>query len=235
MLKNATKVIALTENEKNLYREMGVNPSCVEIIPNGLDIEEVRSKIRPGQFRKKFNMPPDEKIVLFLGRLNQTKGIDLLIRSFAIARLPNTCLVVVGPDDGCLSMAKRIAQDHGVQNQVLFTGPIYGDEKYSVYYDADVFVRSSSLEGMPMAVIESVVCGTPVIITPECGLHDVVNGRIGFVVKPDVDSLSHGLEEILTNKHLHKTFSQNTEEIAKHFDLKEVTNAMEKVYQSILN
>jgi len=234
MLKKANKVIALTNDEKNLYLRMGVKPDCIDVIPNGLDIESIYKKIKPGAFRKSLGISSYEKIILFVGRINKTKGVDLLVKAFAKASLDNTRLVIVGPDDGYLHFVKKIIKKIGIdRRKIIFTGPIYGDDKYSAYHDADVFVRSSYLEGMPMGVIEALICGTPVIITKQCGLTDIVDKKVGVVVEYDEKMLTVALKKIIENDSFRNYYIEKTKEISKNFDINNVVDRLEKLYFSL--
>jgi len=83
ILGKASKVIALTEAEVREYGQVGVPKEKICIIPNGLDLEQFKKLPDEGLFKKKFGVKCDEKVILYMGRVNKTKGIDFLIRSFA--------------------------------------------------------------------------------------------------------------------------------------------------------
>jgi glycosyltransferase involved in cell wall biosynthesis len=89
ILKNASKAFALTEIEKKQYMKMGIKEENIEIVPLGIDIEEYKNLPPKGNFRKKYHIKNDEKLLLFVGRINKIKGLDLLIKSFSILNNEN--------------------------------------------------------------------------------------------------------------------------------------------------
>jgi glycosyltransferase involved in cell wall biosynthesis len=82
ILKNASKVLALTEVEKNQYLNMGVCEGKIEIVPLGISLEEYSKLPSKGKFRHKYNIAEDENLLLFIGRIHKIKGLDLLLHSF---------------------------------------------------------------------------------------------------------------------------------------------------------
>ncbi|MGB9726468.1 MAG: glycosyltransferase, partial [Fervidicoccaceae archaeon] len=78
LLREASKVIALSHIEAEQYRSMGVPEEKIAIIPNGIDLSEYANLPPKGSFKRKFNIPDDKKIILYLGRIHKTKGIDFL-------------------------------------------------------------------------------------------------------------------------------------------------------------
>ena len=190
ILKSATKVIALNSVEAEQYRAMSVPEEKIAIIPNGIDLSEYVNLPPNGTFKKKFNIPEDKKIILYLGRIHKIKGIDILIKAYAYMRnkmnLRDIVLVIVGPDDGYLNEAKRLAQALDVSNHVLFTGPLYGEDKMAAYIDSEVYVLPSRYETFPMTILEAYACGKPVVASEVGGLRDLVkNGETGLLFKPE--------------------------------------------------
>jgi glycosyltransferase involved in cell wall biosynthesis len=106
LLKNASKLIAVSKVEKDQYIKMGLTEKKIEIIPNGLDVSEYEKLPERGKFRKKYGIASDEKIILYLGRLFKLKGLDFLISGFSnlLDRYQGAILVIAGPDDGYLSI-----------------------------------------------------------------------------------------------------------------------------------
>ena len=142
LLRDASKVIALSTVEAEQYRAMGVPEEKIAIIPNGIDLTEYANLPLKGSFKKKFGIDEDEKIVLYLGRIHKIKGIDILVRAFAeiIEKLDDVKLVIVGPDDGYLGEIETQIKSLNIKNKVLIPGPLYGEDKLAAYVDADVYV-----------------------------------------------------------------------------------------------
>ena len=187
IIQNASKVIALSRVEAEDYKCAGVPAEKIAIVPNGIDLTEYSDLPSKGSFKKKFGLDKNEKIVLYLGRIHEIKGIDILVRAFAniLHKLDDVRLVIVGPDDGYLAEIKALIKALRIEDKVLVSGPLYGVAKLEAYVDADVYVLPSRYETFPMTVLEAYACGKPVIASKVGGLTDLVaNGQTGLLVDP---------------------------------------------------
>jgi len=236
ILKNAKKIIAVTDIEKEQLKNFGISEEKIEIIPNGIDLEKYENLPSRGCFRKKFGIYEDEKIVLYLGRIHRIKRIDILVKAFAdiIEDLDDVKLVIVGPDDGYLADIESLIKDLKIENNILITGPLYGMDKLEAYVDADVYVLPSSYEIWGMTIIEAMACGTPILITQNCGLADFVDNNVGVTFELDCENLKETLFEMLTNDKKLKIFREKCKEVVKTFDIKRVVKKLENVYLSII-
>ena len=237
ILKDASKVIALTKTEAEQYRKMGVDEDKIEIIPNGIDLSEYENLPEKGEFRKRYRIKDDEKIILYLGRIHKIKGPDLLARAFAelSRKIEDVKLVIVGPDDGFLSTLKTQIEDLKVEDKILFTGPLYEKDKLKAYVDADVYVLPSVYETFPVAVLEACACGTPVIVTDGCGIAEIVEGKAGYVVEYDKDQLRDVIIEVLSDEGLRRRFEEEGRSLVrKEFEWDIVVKRIEKIYHQTL-
>lgn len=202
ILRNAARLHALNEMEREQFIDLGVEPERVAILPNGVDLEQYRSLPPVNGFRARFGIPEGVPIVLFLARVNKIKGVDFLVSSFDLLRRvsPQAVLVIVGPDDGYLTEVKRQVQTLGISNQVRFTGYLDGDDKLQAYQSASVYVLPSAYEMFAITLLESLACGTPIIATDRCGLADFVRQNdLGSIVNyGDVGGLQNEITRILS-------------------------------------
>lgn len=236
ILKDASKVVALTTTETEQYKKMGVDEDKIEIVPNGIDLSEYDNLPKRGEFRKKYLIREDEKVILYLGRIHKIKGIDLLVEAFSdlIKELDDIRLVIVGPDDGFLSSLKRQIEDLKIGDRILFTGPLYERDKLKAYVDADVYVLPSIYETFPNTVLEACVCGTPVIVTDRCGIADFVD-KVGCVVEYDKDQLRDAIIKILSDEELRRRFGEGGRRLVeKEFSWDKVVLDVEKIYLSVI-
>ena len=237
VLRKASKVIALSQTEAQQYKDIGVPEEKIAIIPNGINMSEYNDLPRKGSFKKKFTINDDEKIVLYLGRIHRIKGIDILVETFAdvIEKLGDVKLVVVGPDDGYLDEVERLIKALQIENNVLMLGPLYGKDKLKAYIDADVYVLPSRYETFPMSVLEAVACGTPVILTENCGVKEYFRDKVGLVVKPDSENLSEALLEILLDKRKQGFFRRNSKIVIGSFNISKTVSKLEEVYERMVD
>lgn len=235
ILNNASKVIALTAAEANQYMQMGMDESKIVIIPNGINIEEFENLPNKGEFKRKYSITDNERIILYLGRIDIIKGIDLLIDSFSdlVNKVDNIRLVVVGPSSDYLPILKQKVMDLGIADKVLFTGTLYGRDKLESYVDADVYVLPSRYETFPNTVLEAAACGIPVIITDQCGITDIVKGKLGYVVEFDEDKLKNAMSKVLSDKDRSiKDSFEGIKFVKEQFNWSTVIKQIENTYKS---
>ena len=237
LLKDAAKLIALVPMEAEQYKSMGASEDKIEIVPNGIDISEFENLPPRGEFRKKWGINDNQKMILYLGRIHKVKGLDLLAEAFAgLSRdLDNARLVVVGPDDGYLRALKELIKELKVEGKVLFTGPLYQKDKLQAYVDADVYVLPSVYEIFGITVLEALACGTPVVVTDRCGIADVINGQAGLVVPYDKEQLRHALLHTLGNDKLRREFGEKGKLlVCERFNWEKIVEQVEDLYKRVL-
>lgn len=234
VLNDANLLLALTKHESMQYQKMGVPPEKIRIVPNGID-PSVCNPIHRNNFRNEYEIRDDEQIILYLGRLHKIKGIDLLVESFykLTAELDNVRLVIAGPDDGVLGVLETLIEKHGLEDKVIFTGPLYDNKKFEAYLDADVYILPSRYEIFGNTVLEACACGTPVIVTDRCGISDFVE-EFGFVVPFDINELEKAIKCILKSDYSFKSRKHLQNLLKSRFSLEEVSNKIEKIYTEIL-
>jgi glycosyltransferase involved in cell wall biosynthesis len=215
LLHDASKVIALNKTEADQYKKMGVSENKIEIVSNGIDLLEYKCLPEKGHFRNKHHIHNNEKIILYLGRIHKTKGIDMLVEAYSdlVKDLKESRLVIVGPDDGHLSELKKQTDELGIEDKVLFTGPLFNRDKLTAYVDADVFV-TPKFSGLPVTFIEACACGLPIITTTEGDDIDWINDNVGFVVEYDKCSIYQAVLKILQDEKLWNDFSNNGKNLA---------------------
>jgi len=236
ILKNASKVIAVTKTEAEQYKKIGVSEDKIVIIPNGVDLSLFHHLPKKGTFRDKYRISLDAKIVLYLGRLHKIKGIDLLIDAFSELQkqVPMSKLVIVGPDEGFYVTLRNQASRSNVGDNIIFTGPLYGEDKLSVYVDADAYVLPSIYEAFAITVLEAWMCGTPVIVTKGCSISDLV-GNAGLVVEYDKYELKNAILKVFKNDDEIKKFKENGKRlVTETLNIESSVNKIEELYlQSI--
>jgi glycosyltransferase involved in cell wall biosynthesis len=176
---------ALTSKEADQIACVIGTASRVVVAPNGLDTRPV--------LPAKFGRLNGRKRALFLGRLHPKKGLDLLVRAGVScgSAKDDWELVIAGPDEGGHeSEVRRWVKEAGMQDQVVFTGPVAGAAKYELLASADLFVLTSYSEGFPMAPLEAMATGLPVLLTAECNLPEVERASAGWVCAAQAEAVA---------------------------------------------
>lgn len=234
ILINASKLIAVTQKEADQYKKWGLETNRIEIVPNGINISDYTKLPKKGQFREKYNINNNEKVILYLGRINKIKGIDLLVSAFEKVSkdLKNVKLVIAGPDDGFLTQIQKQVKKLKLSDRVIFTGPLYDENKLMAYVDADIYVLPSKYEIFGITALEALACGIPVIITENCGICEYINENM-FIIGNDENELKNSILSVLNNKTLNETKTSDKDSI-KFLDWKSIILDLEKIYNAIL-
>ncbi len=130
----------------------------------------------------------DRRILLFLGRIHEKKGCDLLIRAFAgaAAAEPSLHLVMAGPDQaGWVAKLKALAQELGVAGRITWPGMLRDEMKWGAFYAAEAFVLPSHQENFGIAVAEALGCGVPVLISDKVNIYGEILAHNAGLVAPD--------------------------------------------------
>jgi glycosyltransferase involved in cell wall biosynthesis len=198
ILRDARRVIAVSEEEAEYDRQMGANFQKVAVIYNGMDVSLFRDLPEYGKFRKKFNI--NGKMILYLGRIHKSKGIRFLIEAFSIAskKVKDSYLVIAGPDDGYKCEIDLLVNSLNLNDNVIITGFLDEKSKISAYVDADLFVSPVKyMGGVGLTPLEAILCGTPAIVTDECG-EIFKKANAGCLVRyNDLNELSKTMEHML--------------------------------------
>jgi glycosyltransferase involved in cell wall biosynthesis len=200
VLGGAVRVVATSLQEQKELIEERVAPRKIIVRRNGVELP--KHPPAPGVFRSQWQIPREALLVLFLGRIVGKKSPELLLEAFIRwRRMPETArtavLVFVGPaeKEERQRLEAEVTRQHLGKN-VLFTGPLYGEGKWSALTDADIFVLPSQNENFGNAAAEAIACGTPVVVTDRCGIAPLVEGRAGLVIPHECEELVRALHQL---------------------------------------
>lgn len=185
---------ALCQKEYEDIRAYGQRQP-IAIIPNGINLPS--SDLH---FEKTDNC----RHLLYLGRLHQKKGVDLLLLALANIKRSQPDLLdgwvvdIVGWDDeNCQVTLETIVRDNGLNNIVVFHGGKFGEDKQHMYAIADGYILPSHGEGMPMTVLEAWAWRKPVIMTPKCNIPEGFEAGAALKIEDNVASVTEGLSLFL--------------------------------------
>lgn len=235
ILDSASKIIALTEFEKEQYKIMKVPDNKIVIIPNGIDLSLFENLPLFGNFRKEYNISFDKKIVLYLGRIHRIKGLDILIKAFFDIQKENSnvLLVIAGPYDKYQEVLITQINDLKIFDKVIFTGPLYGKKKFDAYVDADVYILPSRYETFPNTILEALACQKPIITTNNCGIAEYLQ-ECGIIVECSDKGLRDATRYVLNNETIARNLAKNGRLlIENHFEQRRVINEIEELYVAI--
>lgn len=198
ILQHVTKIACLNSPEQETARSFGVNEDQILSLPNGINLEDYNLLTPHFDFRREYNIPSDAQIILFLGRLHQKKGIDLLLEAFAKLNAPHHHLILAGSDYQYRHKLEEIIHTLGLGSRVHFTGFVEGQQKIDLLRSCNLLVLASRLEGLPVTVLEAMAVRKPVIISTACNLPEVAKANAGIEIEANVESLLEALQRFFT-------------------------------------
>ncbi|MCC0176425.1 glycosyltransferase [Waterburya agarophytonicola K14] len=200
-LQKASAIHTLVNSESNNIKSLGIR-STTAILPNGIHREDFREKTDPNIFYQQYPPTKHKTLILFLGRIDPKKGLDLLAAAFGKIhhQFPNTHLVVAGPDNiNYLPKVKDFFSQEKCLEAVTFTGMLTGEIKKSVLSAASLYVASSYSEGFSMSVLEAMASGLPCVITTECNFPEANTAQAAKVVEVNDKEIATALTDCLNH------------------------------------
>jgi len=227
-------IIIPSESMKEfLVREYGLEKNYT-VIPTGTNLEPFLNA--DGDAVRKENSWQDETILISVGRLAPEKNWETLVRAFSkvYPKHKDLRLVLIG-DGPARESLQTLATELGVSERVTFTGSVPFAEVPNYLKAADVFSFASITETQGLVTIEAMAAGLPVVSVDGSGTHDIVEpGKQGILVENDPDALAKGLDELLSDPHRIKRFSNGALKKAKTFDVNLLSKQVVRVYEQAI-
>jgi D-inositol-3-phosphate glycosyltransferase len=235
---SADRVICASEGETELLvAEYGVPAERIEVVPCGVDLDLFRP-MNQRYARRRLDLPVDESTVLFVGRIEPLKGIDILLR--AVAQMDShLCLLVVGGDeqDAPLKAGLRsLAAALGIAKQVQFVDAVPHQRLPLYYTAADVCVIPSHYESFGLVALEAMACGVPVVASRVGGLQDTVrDGETGYLVPWQFPGpFAERLALLLGNPELRRSLGLIARSAVERFRWSDVAAQVEAIYHELV-
>ncbi len=230
-MKNFDKIITVAEHIKTELIRRGFSEENIAFIPNGVDLKEMAS-CDGTKVRNELNIQPISTIVGIAGRLNKEKGHEYLLRS--IVKLPEVVLLIVGT--GPLEKKlMSLADELNIRKRTIFTG--FKNNPGNYIAAMDIFVLPSLSEGLPLALLEAMAAGKPVIASKTGGIPKVVDGKnTGLLVEPkNVHELKNAILKLINDKKFAASLAKNGKSyVENHYSLAVTTKKYEELYTSLL-
>jgi glycosyltransferase involved in cell wall biosynthesis len=200
-LRKAACLHATSETEVTDFRDFGLsNP--IAVIPNGASATWLDSHGDGHRFRQKYGIRSGRRILLFLSRITPKKGLPILLQALDRIRgdFSSWQLVIAGSDEfNHLQEVASLVAKLKLEDLVLFTGPLYDQEKRDAFAASDTFVLPSHSEGAPMVVLDSLATGVPVITTQVTPWQNLQIWECGWWVEASVDGIIKALRAMLAS------------------------------------
>jgi len=226
VLSTANKVIFLTnEHAHFLSKKYGISRNNIEVIPNGINLDFFKTKRRT-KSKKKTKL-------IFVGRLSKEKNVPRLLKALSmIVRKYDIVLHIVGDGEG-RSIIERMIKKEKMGENVVLHGPLYGEKLKKMYYSCDIFVLSSDSEGMPLAMMEAMATGLPVISCDTPGIKSFAKDSI-LLVDRNPEDLANGIVRLIEDQSFVETLKKRSYQLIKHYDWKIISEKFIEVYKEVL-
>lgn len=238
VLRHAGAIHYASEEEMRLAAPYAHNPRGA-VVANALDPSGFEPLPPRGELRRRHGEIGDRKVILFLGRLHVTKGLDVLARAFGrIAReRDDVHLVVAGPDDGIQPRLEGWLQAEGVRHRATFTGHLEGRSKLAAFRDADIFVLPSYSESFGISAAEAMICGVPVVLSEHVNIwREVRSADAGIVARCDADEMAARVTELLDDPVRRRLLGNNGKALVRdRFSLDAVAHQCDAAYRAVID
>ncbi|MFX0195828.1 MAG: glycosyltransferase family 4 protein [Candidatus Hodarchaeota archaeon] len=233
MMRKVDKVVVINDQSLNWYRNMFPNQKDKFVfVPTAVDKELFRP-LDKNKMRRIYGFQSCDKIIIFTGRLSWNKGLGFLLESFnlLLSEIAMAKLVIVG-DGEMLEYLLNRARIYGIEQNTIFMGGRNREELPKIINCADVFALTSFIEGMPMAVLESLACGVPVVSLDVGDIKKVVRDNIsGFLVpRRDTYEFKNKLAECIR---LQNSMKKNCLQICEEYSINRVARKLLEINRKI--
>ena len=232
-------IIAFTiEEGDNLVHTYGAHRDKIKVIPCGVDVSLFRPLDRQ-KARSELGIGADLKVLLFAGRPQPFKGVDLLLHALScLDGEKNLRLLVVGGDSESeveLARLRSLARELCIEDSVAFLGAVEHERMPIFYNAADVCAVPSYHESFGLVAVEAMACSTPVVASRVGGLVTTVeHGKTGFLVEErSGEAFANALRTLLKDEKLRRRMGQEARSSALRFDWTVVARRVLGVYQEL--
>jgi D-inositol-3-phosphate glycosyltransferase len=239
LARGADRIVCASQHEKHLLERLyGADPDHIAVVPCGVDLDLFKPADKESA-RKELGFS-DEHIILFVGRIEPLKGLDILISAAAqLEHDPHVYVLIVGGDNRSQAQVDELqglASGLGIGQRVCFLGAV-DHEKLPLFYNAaDVLVMPSFYESFGLVALEAMACGTPVVASRVGGLTSAVSdGETGYLVSWRCpEPFAERLDLLLENEDLRRNLGQAAREAMKRFRWANVAEAIDNLYRELL-
>jgi len=236
--KKSDRIIAVSESTKKDAKEfLGYPEEKITTIYNGID-QRFFGEDSFSRDDVKKNYGIIDKYILFLGTLEPRKNLSRVLEAFArfkknYKNSSDYQLVVAGKRGWLMEEYFQQTKDLGIEDDVVFTGYVGGDELKPLYTNAEFFVMPSLYEGFGQTIVEAMACGAPCLVSKISSIPEIADEAAYFVDPHDTEGIAKGMVELVSNQELREKLSAAGKEQAKKFNWEKCARQTLEVYKNV--
>lgn len=208
----------------------------IEAISNGIDLKVFSPGVCSEKVYKKYQLPKDKPVLLYVGRLDAEKHLTVLVKAAAkLMKKREAHLLIVGHGNEQEKL-KSLARELGIEKQATFTGRVSDEEKTELYRAGTVFCMPSPAELQSIVTLEAMASGLPIVAVNAGALGELCqDGKNGYLFKYDDDTMmSAAIAKILRENKLRESMAKQSLDIAKTHDITHTLDRFEAIYKKLL-
>jgi teichuronic acid biosynthesis glycosyltransferase TuaC len=224
---SADYYISISEQMTKELVDLGINKNTILYLPNGVDVHTFKP-----------NVPKEDDLLLFVGRVTSSKGLHTLIKSLRFLEKPIR-LAIIGPMDPIYRpyIEKLVEKENQKEkHEITFLGAMDRTAIVKWYQRASIFVLPSFWEGFPVTILEALSCETPIIATPVGGIPEVIKDHKTGILTPlnNPVALGQNIQYLLDNTEVRNQLGrEGRRQIIKNYSLQESVEKLIKIYKQI--
>jgi D-inositol-3-phosphate glycosyltransferase len=239
--RNADRIVVSGRDEQQqLVRLYGADAGRMALVPCGVNLD-LFQPVEKAEARRQLSLGNGDRILLFVGRIEPLKGVDILLGAAAQIESASDCFVVVVGGDSTerkeVAHLQKLAVELGIAERVMFMGAVDHERLPLFYSAADVCVVPSFYESFGLVALEAMACGTPVVASRVGGLTGTVrDGETGYLIPWRCpEPFAERIELLLGNEELRSAFGRSAREAVERFRWGNVAEAVLSIYREAID
>jgi glycosyltransferase involved in cell wall biosynthesis len=224
-----------TKTGAEIYKKKGLKTNITPI-SNGLKTDIFNPKNNGEYLREKFNLP-GENIVLYTGRINEEKNLDVLIKAIPyVLKEVDSHFLIVGSGGDYKKILINLAKELNVKDKTTFTNFLEWEDYPNIYSIADIFAMPSEAELQSIVTMEAVASGLPIVVVDKGALHELASKNNGLIFQAkNSKEMANCIVKILTDETLKNQMGEKSLELIKDHTIESITTKFEDLYNKVLN
>jgi len=228
--RRADAIIANSDGGATYWRMLG-GPAARHVVPNGIPLDQLET-VRRASFSD-LGVPPDRKVILYAGRFEEGKNLEILVEAISIVIADMPVVAVLAGDGPGRPSIRRWVDRRGISHGIVLPG--FVDNVWAMMKAADVFLFTSVFEGFPNVVLEAMACGCPLVVSDIPAHREFLDGRNALLVNPGAPSeIAQAVRSVLSDPDGGRARAEIAKETVARWSVTAMGAGYENVYRSVL-